>query len=121
MTRSIAISLLPSPTTDEIIQTIEDSIQMSFTRTLPEHQTVISEERYQQTLQISLEQIDKSLLERYNLKWDRNKNYLMVLDKDNIDEYSEEEAEEAIKNLQEVAKTSGILSGKALKSLVANQ
>lgn len=72
-------------------------------------------------MEICLTQVDKSLLERHNLRWDRLNNELLALDQESLEDYSEEEAEEAVANLEEVVKTSAILSGKALKSLTVNE
>lgn len=121
MSRSIAISLSPTTSTEQLVGSMSQAIQESFDRTLPDIKAVISDNKHKSTMEICLEQVDKSLLERHNLRWDRLNNDLLALDQESLEDYSEEEAEEAVTNLEEVVKTSAILSGKALKSLTVNE
>lgn len=121
MSRSIAISLSPTASTEQLIGSMSESIQESFDRTLPDIKAVVSDNSHKSTMEICLTQVDKSLLERHNLRWDRLNNELLALDQESLEDYSEEEAEEAVASLEEVVKTSAILSGKALKSLTVNE
>lgn len=120
MSRSISISLLPSPTSEELVSMAEEYVRTSYTRALPDAQVPLDPDTFQAAVDTCLEQVDKSLLERHNLKWNKGQDTLLVLDQEELENYSEEEAEEAVNNLIEIVKTSGILSGKALKSLALN-
>ena len=64
MSRSIAISLSPTASTEQLIGSMSESIQESFDRTLPDIKAVVSDNSHKSTMEICLTQVDKSLLEK---------------------------------------------------------
>lgn len=118
MSRSVAITLSSDLGTD-VRAHVKPILEEAFHRSNNKGAN-LTEDSLKDAVETALVQAQKSLKERHNLLWEYENQRVLLLSKEELEDVSEEEADEAVSQVEQILEDSSKISGKSLVSVLAN-
>lgn len=117
MSRAVALTV-PADLGTEVREMIKPVVEEAFHRA-NNRNVRITEEALNSAVDTAIEQAQKSLKERHNLLWKPDNQYVAILDKEDTEDVSDEEADQAIEQVKNIIDDSSKISGKSLVSVLS--
>lgn len=118
MSRSVAITL-PEILGEDVRSYVKPILEDSFNKANNKN-AVLTDTALNDAVETALSQAQKSVKERYNLKWEPQNQRVLLLNKEYVEDVTEEEAEETVEQVEYILTDSAKISGKSLVPVLAN-